>query len=147
MKKDDNLIKKVENSLKSIGYKNKLPIEVRPASEWLEKNFPKSTIRENSTHLFREDLYKEAYKKYPSNGWDDDYFYERRNYMVKLAIDEIKSGKKTSVLEIIGKQQKQIWKDILKEISDDGLNVNNASVLITHLQKNYILNKSIIINK
>lgn len=58
----------------------------------------------------------------------------------------MKKIKKTNTLlntscDMYDKQQHKIWKNILNEISKKGLNINNATVLISHLQDNYILSK------
>ncbi|MBK7362794.1 MAG: hypothetical protein IPJ01_10900 [Micavibrio sp.] len=83
MKKDDFVTKDIEADIVALGYDGVLPVEVRLVSEWLESKFPNSILREGY-HLWREDLYQNAYMKYPFHD-----FYERRNCIVRLAIDGI----------------------------------------------------------
>jgi hypothetical protein len=84
MKKDDFVTKDIEADIVALGYDGIFPIEVRLVSQWLHSKFPNSTYREGY-HLWKEDLLKEATLKYPF----DDMYYERRNYIIRLAIDEI----------------------------------------------------------
>jgi hypothetical protein len=84
MKKDDFVTKDIEADIVALGYDGILPVEVRLVSEWLNSKFPNSTLREGY-RLWREDLLKEAHIKYPF----DDQHYDRRNYIIRLAIDEI----------------------------------------------------------
>lgn len=97
MKTDDNVTKEVEQLLVRIGYKGSFPIEVRPACEWLEKHYPESVLK-NNYHLDRSDLFALAHKKYPpiiDFGYDplDRNYYEKRNHIVLLAIQEIIANK------------------------------------------------------
>lgn len=91
MKKDDFVTKDIEDYIVSIGYDGILPIEVRPTVEFIESKYPNSILREGY-HLWREDLFEKACLKYPCNGGimdKDNNYYERRNHIVLLAIDEI----------------------------------------------------------
>jgi len=91
MKQDDFVTKDIEADIVALGYDGILPVEVRPVSEWLNEQFPNSVLREGH-HLFREDLLLKAYEKYPSKPecfHKFDEYYDRRNYIVRLAIDEI----------------------------------------------------------
>jgi len=83
MKKDDFVTKDIESDIVSLGYDGILPVDVRLVSEWLESKFPNSILREGY-HLWREDLYQKAFIKYPFHDSN-----ERRNYIVRLAIDGI----------------------------------------------------------
>ncbi len=89
MKKTDNISKETREMLKNIGYNNKFPISSKDASEWIEKKFKGATL-EPGYYLWRKDLSEEANKKYP-----DAYghYYERRDYIIRLAIEEIIKNK------------------------------------------------------
>ncbi len=96
MKKDDFVTKDIEEDIIKLGYEGSFPVEVRPVSEWLNKKYHNSVLR-HGHNLFREDLFQEACLKYPVYNsmsllivsHKDDY-YGRRNYIIRLAIDEIK---------------------------------------------------------
>lgn len=98
MKKDDFVTKDIEEDIVKLGYEGSLPVEVRPVCEWLNEKYPNSILRERY-NLFREDLFQEACLKYPcysfliADNIDKDDFYGRRNYIIRLAIDEIKLNK------------------------------------------------------
>lgn len=91
MKKDDFVTKDIERDIVSLGYNGILPIEVRPTTEFIESKYPNSILREGY-HLWRKDLFEKACLKYPYVDdviKNDNKYYERRNYIVRLAIDEI----------------------------------------------------------
>lgn len=88
----DNITKENEQRLSSIGYTGNFPIVCRLASEWIEAHFP-GAILKPGYHLWREDLFKIAAQKYPAPAnWmeKDENYYNRRNYIIELAIGEIK---------------------------------------------------------
>lgn len=124
MKKDDFVTKDIEADIVALGYEGILPVEVRLVSEWLESKFPNSILREGY-HLWREDLYQNAYMKYPFHD-----FYERRNYIVRLAIDgilkNIPEGKPNhinSTLDVIEKFEKaENLKQNTKDVLDADIN-------------------------
>lgn len=100
-KKDDFLTKETVDLLVSIGYSGIDKIQTRNASEWLESKYPNSILRKGY-RLWREDLLQKAYDKYPQNSNDliiphgikseePNYYYARREYIVRLAIEEIKN--------------------------------------------------------
>lgn len=82
----DNITKENEQRLSSIGYTGNFPIVCRLASEWIEAHFP-GAILKPGYHLWREDLMKIACEKYPDLTKN---YYDRRNYIIELAIGEIK---------------------------------------------------------
>ena len=101
-KKGDFLTKETIDLLIGLGYTGSNRITVRIASEWLESKYPNSVLRKGY-HLWREDLLAKAYEKYPQNSQDlimpdpnqkdhnsPNYYYTRREYIINLAIQEIK---------------------------------------------------------
>ena len=85
MKKDDFVTKDIEKDIVALGYDGDLPVDVGLVTRWLHNKFPKNSPYKEGYWLWREDLIKEASLKYPF----DDQYYDRRNYIVRLAIDEI----------------------------------------------------------
>jgi len=93
-KTDDFISKKNEQGLLFLGYNGMFPIECRQASEFLESKFPQSVLRAGH-HLWREDFLKIAYEKYPDTAKEvlgkNDNYYNYRDYIIELAISEIKN--------------------------------------------------------
>lgn len=81
----DSINKENEDGLVSIGYTGVLKISL--AAQWLEDKYPKSVFRDGY-RLWREDHFEKAKMKFP---YFRDY-NERRNYIIKLAIEEIQKN-------------------------------------------------------
>lgn len=96
-KTDDFVSKKNKQGLVSLGYSGTFPIECRQAAEFLESKFPQSVLKEGYHNIWREDFVEIAMKKYPSTAKEplgkDDSYHNFRDYIIELAISEIKEKK------------------------------------------------------